>query len=75
MEHLQLAYLGIRQIPRELTEFELATFSTYSVKERALIHARRTHLYRGRIWLATHVERAACARRMSLTRKNGHISF
>ena len=37
MDHWRLAYLGMRQIPRELSEFELATFFTYSPKERALI--------------------------------------
>ncbi len=26
MDHWRLAYLGMRQIPRELSEFELATF-------------------------------------------------
>jgi len=46
MDHWQLAYLGMRQIPRELSEFELATFFTFSSKERALIDARRSHLYR-----------------------------
>ncbi|XDA04449.1 DUF4158 domain-containing protein (plasmid) [Cupriavidus sp. Agwp_2] len=46
MDHWQLAYLGVRQIPRELSEFELATFFTFSAKERALIDARRSHLYR-----------------------------
>ena len=46
MEHWQLAYLGMRQIPDELNEFELATFFTFSRKERELIDARRTDLYR-----------------------------
>jgi TnpA family transposase len=46
MEHWQVTYLGIRQIPRELTEFDLATFFTFSAKERALIEARRGELYR-----------------------------
>ncbi|CAG9184814.1 Tn3 family transposase ISBusp1 [Cupriavidus laharis] len=46
MDHWQLAYLGMRQIPSELSEFELATFFTFSAKERALIDARRSHLYR-----------------------------
>jgi hypothetical protein len=46
MEHWQVSYLGIRQIPRELTEFDLATFFTFSAKERALIEARRGDLYR-----------------------------
>jgi hypothetical protein len=36
MEHWQLAYLGMRQIPDELNEFELATFFTFSRKERGL---------------------------------------
>jgi hypothetical protein len=43
MDHWRLAYLGMRQIPQELSEFELATFFTYSPKERALIDARRRH--------------------------------
>lgn len=42
MDHWQLAYLGVRQILRELSEFELATFLTFSAKERALIDARRS---------------------------------
>ena len=46
MEHWQVTYLGIRQIPRELTDFDLATFFTFSAKERALIEARRGDLYR-----------------------------
>lgn len=46
MDHWQLAYLGMRQMPRELSEFELATFFTFSPKERALIDARRSQLYR-----------------------------
>ena len=46
MEHWQLAYLRMRQIPDELNEFELATFLTFSCKERGLIDARRTDLYR-----------------------------
>lgn len=41
MDHWQLAYLGMRQMPRELSEFELATFFTFSPKERALIDAWR----------------------------------
>lgn len=44
MDHWRLAYLGMRQMPRELSEFELATFFTFSPKERALIDARRSHL-------------------------------
>jgi len=36
MEHWQLAYLGMRQIPDELSEFELARFFTFSRKELGL---------------------------------------
>lgn len=39
MEHWRLAYLGMRRMPRDLSEFELATFFTFSSKERALINA------------------------------------
>jgi hypothetical protein len=46
MEHWQVTYLGIREIPRELTDFDLAMFSSFSAKERALIEARRGDLYR-----------------------------
>lgn len=53
MDHWRLAYLGMRQIPRELSEFELATFFTYSPKERALIDARRSPLYR--LAVAVHI--------------------
>ena len=30
MEHWRLAYLGMRRMPRDLSEFELATFFTFS---------------------------------------------
>lgn len=46
MEHWQVPYLGMRQIPNELNEFELVTFFTFSSKERSLIDARRNELYR-----------------------------
>jgi hypothetical protein len=49
MEHWPVTYLGIRQIPRELTEFDLATFFTFSAKERALIEARRGGLCRDNV--------------------------
>jgi len=32
MDHWQLPYLGMRQIPNELNEFELNTFFTFSSK-------------------------------------------
>ena len=53
MDYWRLAYLGMRQMPRELSEFELATFFSYSPKERALIEARRSHLYR--LAVAVHI--------------------
>jgi hypothetical protein len=53
MEHWRLAYLGMRRMPRDLSEFELATFFTFSSKERALINARRGPLYR--LALALHI--------------------
>jgi TnpA family transposase len=53
MEHWRLAYLGMRRMPRDLSEFELATFFTFSFKERALINTRRGPLYR--LALALHI--------------------
>ncbi|WP_455288965.1 hypothetical protein [Cupriavidus necator] len=35
MDHWQLAYVGTWEIPRELSEFELATFFTFSSYEQA----------------------------------------
>lgn len=46
MDHGQLAYLGMRHFPQELSEFELNIFFTFSARERALIDGRRSHLYR-----------------------------
>jgi len=43
----------MRRMPRDLSEFELATFFTFSSKERALINARRGPLYR--LALALHI--------------------
>jgi TnpA family transposase len=53
MEHWRLAYLGKRRMPRDLSEFELATFFTFSSKARAMINARRGPLYR--LALALHI--------------------
>jgi hypothetical protein len=53
MEHWRLAYLGMRRMPRDLSEFELAMFLTFSSKERALINARRGPLCR--LALALHI--------------------
>ncbi len=53
MDHWRLAYLGIRQVPRELSEFELNTFFTFSKCERGQIDSRRTDLFR--LAIALHV--------------------
>lgn len=53
MDHWRHAYLGIRQVPCELSEFELSTFFTFSKRERAQIDSRRTDLYR--LAIALHV--------------------
>lgn len=53
MDHWHSPYLGLRQIPPELDEFELNTFFTYSAKETSLIHARRSDIYR--LALALHI--------------------
>ncbi|MBB3262129.1 hypothetical protein F4827_007009 [Paraburkholderia bannensis] len=53
MDHWRLAYLGIRQVPRELSEFEINTFFTFSKRERAQIDSRRTDLYR--LAIALHI--------------------
>ncbi len=53
MDHWRVPYLGLRQIPAELNEFELNTFFTFSARERALIDARRKGLYR--LALALHI--------------------
>ncbi|MFJ3319037.1 Tn3 family transposase [Herbaspirillum huttiense] len=53
MDHWHAPYLGLRHIPAELNEFELNTFFTFSVKERALINDRRRDLYK--LALALHL--------------------
>jgi TnpA family transposase len=53
MDHWRMAYLGIRQLPRELSEFELNTFFTFSRRELASIYSRRSDLYR--LAMALHV--------------------
>jgi hypothetical protein len=53
MDHWRMAYLGIRQVPRELSEFELNTFFTFSRRELASIDSRRSDLYR--LAMALHV--------------------
>lgn len=46
MEHWRTPYLGLREIPAGLDDFELTTFFTYSAEERAIIFARRQGLHR-----------------------------
>ena len=46
MEHWRAPYLGLREIPAGLDDFELTTFFTYSAEERAIISARRSGLHR-----------------------------
>jgi hypothetical protein len=41
MQRWQESYLGLREAPRELTEFELQASFTYSSTERAVIERRR----------------------------------
>lgn len=53
MEHRRLAYLGLRRMPPELSDFELAMFFTFSSRERLLINARRGPF--DRIALALHI--------------------
>ncbi|WP_162071090.1 Tn3 family transposase [Burkholderia sp. THE68] len=53
MESWRTGYLGIRQVPRDLSEFELNTFFTFSKQEIALIETRRSDLYR--LAVALHV--------------------
>lgn len=63
MDHWRVPYLGLRQIPAELNEFELNTFFTFSARERALIDARRKGLYR--LALALHIGYLRMASRTS----------
>jgi hypothetical protein len=41
MQRWQESYLGLREVPRELSEFELQAFFTFSSAERAVIDRRR----------------------------------
>lgn len=53
MESWRTGYLGIRQVLRDLSEFELNTFYNFSKQEIALIETRRSDLYR--LAVALHV--------------------
>jgi hypothetical protein len=41
MQRWQESCLGLREVPRELSEFELQAFFTFSSTERAVIERRR----------------------------------
>jgi hypothetical protein len=41
MNHWQTTFLGLKQLPRELSGFEIEAFFTFTASERALIEARR----------------------------------
>lgn len=46
MQYWQTPYLGLRTIPKELNQFELNAFFTYSAKERRVILSKRDALHR-----------------------------
>jgi hypothetical protein len=41
MNHWQATFLGLKQLPRELSGFEIEAFFTFTAGERAQIEARR----------------------------------
>ena len=43
MQSWHTTYLGLRELPREISTFELQSFFTYSRTERELINARRSN--------------------------------
>ena len=53
MEHWRTPYLGLREIPVGLDDFELTTFFSYSATECRIIDARRQSLHR--LALALHI--------------------
>jgi len=53
MQGWQTTYLGMRELPRELSPFELQAFFTFSPAERELIAARRGN--RLKLGLALHI--------------------
>ena len=46
MEHWRTPYLGLREVPHGLDDFELTTFFSYSASELRCIGARRQPLHR-----------------------------
>jgi len=53
MQGWQTSYLGVREIPRELSEFELQAFFSFSRAERELIARRRSDSLK--LGLALHI--------------------
>jgi hypothetical protein len=53
MQSWHTTYLGLRELPREISTFELQSFFTYSRAERELIHARRGNAHK--LGLALHI--------------------
>jgi hypothetical protein len=60
MQRWQTTYLGMRELPRDISGFELQAFFSFSRAERELIGARRCDSlklaaacgHRGRAWLS-----------------------
>ena len=53
MHGWQTTYLGMRELPRDISGFELQAFFTFSPAERALIDARRNNAHK--LGLALHI--------------------
>ena len=53
MQSWQTTYLGLRELPREISTFELQSFFTYSRTARELINARRGNAHK--LGLALHI--------------------
>ena len=53
MQGWQTTYLGMRELPRDISGFELQAFFTFSPAERALIDARRGDAHK--LGLALHI--------------------
>src|ERR1700693_4599825 len=53
MQTWQSVFLGARELPREISEFELQSFFTYGQVERKVIAARRRPTHR--LGLALHI--------------------
>ena len=46
MQSSHTTYLGLRELPRDISTFELQSFFTYSGAERELINARRGNAHK-----------------------------